>query len=105
MGIFDLFRPRWKHSDPETRAAAVRALRGSSDPDALAKLAEDETDSAVRKVAAEQLGERLLALALGADETLARSALERLREARALAKVARNGALTSLRMAAIARVE
>ncbi len=30
MGLFDLFRPKWKHSDPDVRIAAAQQLEDSS---------------------------------------------------------------------------
>ena len=40
MDLLDRLRPRWRHSDPEVRAAAARDL-GADDRDAIEALARD----------------------------------------------------------------
>ncbi len=51
MGILDVLRPKWRHSDPAVRRSA--ALTGG-DPVTLAALAKDP-DSTVRLAAASKL--------------------------------------------------
>ena len=54
MGILDLFRPKWKNSDPAVRAEAVRALF-DEDVATLRKVAIRDTDSAVQRLAVKRL--------------------------------------------------
>jgi hypothetical protein len=127
MGFFDLFRPRWRHSNPEVRAEVVRQLTYEDlsilrevvlrDPDAkirrqaLKKLDDDalleevrrgDTDESLRQLATERLEVRLLESALG-DDLAAGKVLSELSE-RALIEVARRGKQPSVRMAAAARL-
>lgn len=52
MGLLEKLRPqpRWKHSDPSVRAAAVYEL-GAEDGDTLNSLAKDDVDARVRRAA------------------------------------------------------
>src|SRR2546430_211196 len=52
MGLLEKLRPqpRWKHSDPTVRAAAVYEL-GADGRDALNGLAKDDADARVRRAA------------------------------------------------------
>lgn len=56
MGLLEKLRPqpRWKHSDPSVRAAAVFEL-GAEDSEALAALAKDDADARVRRAAVSRL--------------------------------------------------
>lgn len=56
MSFLDLFRPKWQHSDPEIRAAAVRAL-GNGDGALLAKIARSDVDAGVRRAAIKKIDE------------------------------------------------
>jgi hypothetical protein len=53
MDLLDRLRPRWRHSDPEVRAAAARDL-APEDCDAVETLARDP-DVRVRRVAVKKL--------------------------------------------------
>ncbi|HEX2571232.1 MAG TPA: DUF349 domain-containing protein [Polyangia bacterium] len=59
MSFFDLFRPKWQNSNPETRAEAVRGL-GNDDGAILARVAQKDSDPRVRKIAIRKLGDPAL---------------------------------------------
>ena len=52
MGLLDVFRPRWKHSNPEIRLEAIRKL---DDDEALAQSASRDGDERIRRLAIKQL--------------------------------------------------
>ena len=54
MGFTDLFRPKWKHSDPEVRAEAVRQL-GDDQAALLATIAKSDADARVRRIALKRI--------------------------------------------------
>jgi hypothetical protein len=54
MGIVDFFRPKHRHSNPQVRAEAVRAL-GADDADVLMQVAQADRDPAVRRLAIERI--------------------------------------------------
>src|SRR3989442_149095 len=85
MDILDRLRPRWRRSDPEVRAAAVREM-GIRDQARLETIARSDPDARVRRIAIKKLEdpERLDGLAQGeTDEDLRAFATERAREIRA----------------------
>src|SRR5436309_11117709 len=85
MDILDRLRPRWRRSDPEVRAAAVRDM-GARDQTRLETIARSDPDARVRRIAIKKLEdpERLDGLAQGeTDEDLRAFATERAREIRA----------------------
>ncbi len=91
MGLIDLFRPKWKHSNPDVRLAAVEeldtdsnalsevasrdadprlrtaALRRIEDPQLLSRLGTEERDEAVKRFVQAEVRRRWLALALDAE--------------------------------------
>ena len=84
MDILDRLRPRWRRSDPEVRAAAVREM-DARDQARLETLARTDPDARVRRIAIEKLEEpeRLDELARGdTDEDLRACAAERARQIR-----------------------
>src|SRR5438067_12854104 len=84
MDILDRLRPRWRRSDPDVRAAAVREM-GLRDRARLETLARSDPDPRVRRIALKKLEdpERLDELARGeADEDLRAFATERARQIR-----------------------
>ncbi|HEX4459212.1 MAG TPA: DUF349 domain-containing protein, partial [Polyangia bacterium] len=126
MGLVDLFRPKWKHSNPDVRAEAVRqlgddqaallativqhdgdahvrrvALKRIDDADVLVGVAKRDPDEALRKAAAEKAEELLLAQANGADEGAALAALPKLGQPRTFALVACKSALPAVRARAV----
>jgi len=58
MGILDRFRtqPRWKHSDPAVRTAAVYDA-GPEDAEALRTLAREDAEARVRRAAVSRMGD------------------------------------------------
>src|SRR5260370_39622045 len=54
MGFTDLFRPKWKHSDPDVRAEAVRSL-GDDQAALLATIAKSDGDARVRRIALKRI--------------------------------------------------
>src|SRR5262249_6334309 len=131
MGFFDIFKPKWKHSDAEVRAEAVRelgddqaallaeiartdsdarvrriALKRISDAALLSQLAEHDPDESLRKAAGEKAAELLIAAACAdGEEARCLQALERLSLPRALAQVAKQAVLPSVRERAVARLD
>src|SRR5438876_1121341 len=87
MDILDYLRPRWRRSDPEVRAAAVREM-GADDQARLETIARNDPNARVRRIAIKKLQdpEQLEALAQGeTDEDLRAFAFERAREIRTTA--------------------
>jgi hypothetical protein len=126
MGLADLFRPKWKHSNPDVRAEAVRqlgddqlpllasivqhdadahvrrvALKRVDDTEVLAGVAARDPDEGLRKAAAEKAEELLLARANSADEKEALAALTKLGQPRLWAQIACKSALPSVRARAV----
>src|SRR5262249_35475454 len=67
MGIADLFRPKYRHSDVRVRAEAVRALT-SDDAAILVQIARTDRDIGVRQLAIERIDEAdVLAEIAGAE--------------------------------------
>jgi hypothetical protein len=103
MGLFDLFRPKWKHSDADVRARAVRQL----DDDAiLAQVAQGDLDDRVRKVAIKRLLDTAVLAAVAEndrDEGVRRAAQDKLAELAMEAALA--GGKESLALAAVARIQ
>src|SRR5687767_2500806 len=118
MGFFDLFRPRWKHSNADIRAEAVRqltnedlrlltevikrdqdarirriALKKIDDPALLGEIAESDPDESLRRDAAEKAADLMLGTAVGEHEAAASAALDKIQAQKALAEVARRAAV------------
>jgi hypothetical protein len=129
MSFADLFRPKWKNSNPEVRAEAVRqlgddqaqllatiarqdqdarvrriAVKRIADAELLYELAEHDPDQSLRDAAAEKADELLLTSATSDDEERALAALARLRSPRLIAAVAQKGARPLVRERAVAQV-
>jgi hypothetical protein len=131
MGFFDLFRPKWKHSDADVRAEAVKqlgtdddkplaevlkhdpdarirrlALKKIDDPQLLGEVAEADPDEALRRDAAEKAQSVLQSVAnADGDEARSLNALERIKSQKAIAEVAKKAAFESVRKAALARLD
>jgi hypothetical protein len=104
MDILERLRPRWRRSDPDVRAAAVREM-GADDQTRLATIAREDPDARVRRIAIKKLedADGLDALAQSdADADLRAFAAERAREVRA-AVASADGPLAECE-AALARV-
>jgi hypothetical protein len=130
MGFTDLFRPKWKHSNPEVRAEAVRqlgddqaallatiarqdadarvrriAVKRIADTEVLFDVAAHDSDEALREAAAQKAEELLLSLANGADdEARSLEVLARFKHPRQLALVAQKAALATVRARAVALI-
>src|SRR2546425_10623100 len=61
MGLLEKLRPqpRWKHTDPAVRAAAVYEL-GAEEAEALHALAREDSEARVRRAAVSRLDEPLV---------------------------------------------
>jgi hypothetical protein len=128
MDLIDRLRPRWRHPDPEIRAAAVReldvemhrlgaiaredpdprvrrvAIRKLDDPGVLEHVAASDSDPALRDLAAERLHEVLVAVACSAGPpSECDSALARLADDASLATVAATAVHEPVRRAALSR--
>ncbi|MFN0247663.1 MAG: DUF349 domain-containing protein [Kofleriaceae bacterium] len=68
MGIADLFRPKYRHSDVKVRSAAVRALT-SDDAAILEQVARTDRDIGVRRIAIEKIDQAKVLAELGRAET------------------------------------
>jgi hypothetical protein len=130
MGFLDLFRPKWKHSDPSVRLEAVKgftsddatelaqvvrldrdprvrrvALKKIDDPELLGELAVRDPDEGLRRDAAEKASELLLEAALGEDdESRSLTAVGQLSGQRALAEVACKAAFDTVQKQALGRI-
>ncbi|MFO0579881.1 MAG: DUF349 domain-containing protein [Polyangia bacterium] len=128
MGLLDLFRPKWKHSDATIRLEAVKALisedlpiltqvlrhdrdvrvrraalKKVQDAELLSELADKDPDEALRRDAADKASELWLDAALDKDdEALALSAVDRLLGQRALTEVACRAHFPAVQKAALA---
>jgi hypothetical protein len=54
MGLTDLFRPKYRHSDAAVRADAVRQM-GADEAELVARIARDDRDTAVRRIAMDRI--------------------------------------------------
>ena len=130
MSFLDFFRPKWRNSDAEIRAEAVRqlgdddltlltrivrqdgdakvrriALKKIGDPTLLGELAESDPDESLRKAAADKATELLVAAAVaGGNPSRSLAALEKIKGDRALADVAKRAADPDLRCRAVDRI-
>jgi hypothetical protein len=131
MGFLDLFRPKWKHSDPAVRIEAVKeftaeddagllaqvvrqdsdarvrrtALKKIADPGLLDELAQRDPDESLRKDAADKAVELLVSAALqDTDEARALTAVGRISAQRTLADIAVRSSLESVRSAALQQI-
>jgi len=130
MRLLDRLRPRWRHPDPEVRAAAVRelghgeqrtlatvarqdpeprvrriALKRLEDAELLLALAASEAEESLRQLAAERAQEVLMAIAASSERPeVCEGALARLTDAPSLTRVAQTAAHASVRHAALARL-
>ena len=107
MGLTDLFRPKYRHSDAAVRANAVRQM-GADEAELVARIARDDRDTAVRRIAMDRIEDPAVLAELAAREPdpalrdHARSRASGLWAARALA-AERSGAVEDA-LAGLARV-
>ena len=92
MGVFDAFRPKWKHSNPDVRVAAAKEV---SDEKILIEMASTDSEWFVRHGAFDELRSRncgqhvYTALARAAsDEEIRRKAIKKLTDQTVLQQVA-----------------
>jgi hypothetical protein len=109
MGVFDLFRPKWKNSDPDVRVAAASE---TSDESILIEMAAKDREWFVRHHAFDVLrsrncGQHVYAqLARGAgDEEIRRKAIKKLTDQAVLQEVASDDKYRYIRDAAEHRLE
>ena len=109
MGVFDLFRPKWKHSDPDVRVAAANE---TGDESILIEMAAKDREWFVRHNAFDVLrsrncGQHVYAhLARHAgDEEIRRKAIKRLTDQAVLQDVASGDKYRYIRDAAEHRLE
>lgn len=102
MSLFDRFRPRWKHSDPNVRKEAAAAL---TDQTTLIEVFENDSSTEVRNAAFERIADQefLTRLATG-DGPVNLAAAQRLTDPIALAEVARSASSARVRAAAVDRI-
>ncbi len=84
MDLLERLRPKWRHSDPEVRAAAVRDMN-AGDRDRLATIVTEDVDARVRRMALKKLEDTAVLDRVAehdADPTLRELAVERAREVR-----------------------
>ena len=82
MGFTDLFKPKWKHSNPDVRAEAVRAL-GDDQATLLAAIARSDADARVRRLAVKRIVDADVLTDVAAhdpDESLRKAAIEKAEE-------------------------
>src|SRR4051812_40572504 len=90
MGFSDLFKPKWKHSNPDVRAEAVRAL-GDDQSDVLATVARSDADARVRRIAVKRIVDADVLTDVASkdpDESLRKAAIEKAEEVLVSAAVA-----------------
>src|SRR2546427_9700785 len=68
MGIADLFRPKYRHSDVRVRTEAVKALTGD-DAAILVQVARTDRDIGVRRIAIEKIDEAKVLAEIATAET------------------------------------
>lgn len=130
MGFLDFFRPRWRHSEFEVRAQAVRdlpddeqttlaevatkdpdprvrriAVKRLCDPTVLRQIADSDEDQQLRQTAAEKASQLLLDEALEADDGHdPLPAVAQLTDAKDLATVVKRTSRADVRDAALAKL-
>lgn len=80
MGFLDLFRPKWKHSDPNVRLEAIKDLSADDDLPRLVQVARHDRDVRVRRIAIKKIDDPDLLLEVAQaepDEDLRRDALDK----------------------------
>src|SRR5882672_5477925 len=68
MGIADIFRPKYRHSDVRVRTEAVKAMT-SDDAAILVQVARTDRDTGVRRIAIEKIDEAGVLADIAAAET------------------------------------
>lgn len=103
MSLLDRLRPKWKHSDPVVREAAVRRL---SDQRLLAQIATDDAHERVRLSAVQTLADQTALRRIACSRsTLASRALDRLTDPAQIVIVGETAALRDVREVAVDRIQ
>ena len=109
MGVFDLFRPKWKHSDADVRVAATKEI---TDERILIKMASRDGEWFVRHAALDALRERDCGQHVFAelarhsvDEEIRRKVIKKLSDRAVLEEIAREDKYRYIRDAAEHRLE
>lgn len=83
MGFLDLFRPKWKHSDPNVRLEAIKDLSSEDDLPRLMQVARHDRDVRVRRIAVKKIDDPDLLIEVAQaepDEDLRRDAVDKAAE-------------------------
>src|SRR5688572_6341245 len=129
MSLLERLLPRWRHADPDVRAAAARemgpedrqrlahlaatdddvrvrriAIKKLDDAGVLERLAASDPDQTLRELAGERALEVLIACASSGPAAECERSLERLSDQRGLTRVAMAAEHETIRRAALARV-
>ncbi len=67
MGLTDLFRPKYRHSDAAVRADAVRQM-GADEVDLVARIAREDRDASVRRIAIDRIEDPAILAEIAAKE-------------------------------------
>ena len=109
MAIFDLFRPKWKNSDPDVRIAAAQQLE---DPSTLTQMAAGDREWFVRHRVFDVIREKFAAQQTYAylarnsiDEEIRRKAVKLVSDETVLQDIAKNEKYRYVRDAAEHRLE
>jgi len=104
MAFADWFRPKWRHSNPSVRRAAVQALTA---PALLARVAREDADASIRCLAVEMMSDEEVLGQVAredADEQVRSSALSRVTLPAVLLEVVQKGRPGEARSSALARL-
>ncbi|MFH1129812.1 MAG: DUF349 domain-containing protein [Pseudomonadota bacterium] len=130
MGLTDLFRPKWKHSDTSVRSTAVRsldaeetsllaeiiatdrddgvrrlAIKKIADPEILTNLAKEKLEGAQQQLALQRAASLWALVAMQDDNApRAEAALAQLSDEKNLSEVAKQARLEHVRQAALERL-
>ena len=109
MGLFNLFRPKWKHSNPDVRIEAAGAL---SDMETLQQMAASDRDWFVRHRVFDIVrdcnpGDHVYSFLAknSLDEEIRRKAVKKLKDEAVLEEVAKNDQYRYIRDAAQHRLD
>ena len=109
MGLFDIFRPKWKHSNPDVRIAAAKEL---DDITTLQKMAAEDSDWFVRHRVFDEIRDRQPGDGVFAhlakhsvDEEIRRKAVKKLTDEEILKEVAETEKFRYVRDAAEHRLD
>lgn len=90
MGLLNLFRPKWKHSDPIKRIEVVKKLKN---PGVLAEVAKNDEDFRVRREAVWKLNDQKLLMEIAKKDTekaVKQAAIEKLKDQGVLTEIVKN---------------